>query len=390
MAAEGRFERLGRNERAVMRLVRDAGPCSRTALAAQLGLSATTITKTAAPLLARGYLTEHDTGGGAGIGRPAIPLAAVPEAVTVCGVQLGVGAAAIGLADGRARVRLERSMAIDPGLGAPAVLDLVAAAVAGILARDGGAPCIAVGVAAPGPVDPGRRINLMSVNLGWRDVPVAERLEAKLGIPVHVDHNVRTMALAETLYGGTDVRDLAYVYVRTGVGLGLVLDRRPFYPGLHGLSELGHLRAVEDGAACACGARGCLETVLSEPHLLGRARDAGLLGDGPAHARGVLTVVESAAGSGSRAAVAIRADVVHHLSNALAGVVNLFNPRRIVLGGIFEAAPEPLLADIRAATKRVVFPFLREEFRIERPALPSPGVAGGAALALEAVLYGPS
>jgi predicted NBD/HSP70 family sugar kinase len=388
MAAAGRFERLGQHERAVMRLVRNAGPCSRTALAAELGLSATTITKTAAPLLARGYLTEQDTAGAAGVGRPAIPLALVPEAVTVCGVQLGVGVANVGLADGHARVRLERSVAFDPHHDAPAVLDRVAGAVSRILARDGGAPCIAVGVAAPGPVDAARRTNLMSVNLGWRDVPVAELLEAKLGIPVHVDHNVRTMALAETLYGGHDVRDLAYVYVRTGVGLGLVLDRKPFYPGLHGLSELGHLRAVEDGVACACGARGCLETVLSEPHLLGRARDAGLL-DGGADAGGILTVVESAAGSGSPSARAIRADLVHHLANALAGVVNLFNPRLILLGGIFEAAPEPLLADTRAATKRLVFPFLREEFRIVRPALPAPGVAGGAALALEAVLYGP-
>lgn len=388
MAAVGRFERLGRHERAIMRLIRDAGPCSRTALAAELGVSATTITKTVAPLLARGYLTEHDPGGEARVGRPAIPLAAVPEAVTVCGVQLGVGVANIGLADGRARVRLERSMTFDPHSDPPAVLDRVAGAVGRILARDGGAPCIAAGVAAPGPVDAARRTNLMSVNLGWRDVPIAEVLEARLGVPVHVDHNVRSMALAETLYGGHDARDLAYVYVRTGVGLGLVLDRRPFYPGLHGLSELGHLRAVEGGAACSCGARGCLETVLSEPYLLDRARAAGLL-DGGADDRAVLTVVESAAASGSRPAAAIRADLVHHLANALAGVVNLFNPRLILLGGIFEAAPAPLLADVRAATGRVVFPFLRGQFRIDRAVLRGPGVVGGAALALEAVLYGP-
>lgn len=377
-------EDLGRHERTVLRLLRDSGPRSRTALAVEMGLSGTTLTRVVGNLLAWGYIVEQGTAANVRIGRPAIDLRAVPSAVVAAGIQLGVGTAHVGLTDGLAEIHRQRSLRFDTTDAPRQVLDLVATACKALL-RDAGDACVAIGVGAPGPVDTKKRTNLMSVNLGWRHVPIADLLEERLGLPVYVDHNVRTMALAEALYGGHDVDDLAYVYVNTGLGLGLVLDRRPFYAGLHGLSELGHIRAVDRGNTCTCGARGCLETVVSEGSLRTQLAAAGLTPT--ARDQPPLALLEAGATGGDRAARQIRGRLIRHLASALANVVNLFNPQLILLGGIFEAASDVLVNDLHAATDEAVYPFLRGEFHIRRPSLRNAGVVGAAALALEEVIY---
>lgn len=377
----------GRHDGAILRLLRDAGPRSRTVLSAETGLSPTTVSKAVAPLVEMGYIRESASEAEARIGRPSVTLTAVPEAVTICGVQLGVGVAHLGLTDALARVRSSTSFTFDPAEPPESVLDRIAGEISSLLASHRGAPCVAIGVASPGTVDAERRRNLMAINLGWTEVPIADRLESRLGIPVVVDHNVRSMALAEARYGPWSGGDLAYVYVKTGLGLGLVLKGEPFYGGVHGASELGHIPRVAGGALCACGARGCLETVVSEPFLASRIQSLGLVA-GAGASRDVLAIIEDASQAGDQDAATLRRDLIAHVSSALVSVVNLFNPEIILLGGIFADAPQSLLDDIRTATKKTVIPILREEFRLERPALANPGITAGAAVALERVFYG--
>lgn len=382
----------GRHDGAILRLLRDAGPRSRTVLSVDTGLSPTTISKAVAPLVEKGfiresgYVRESGAEAEAKIGRPSVTLTAVPEAVTICGVQLGVGLAHLGLTDALARVRCATALSFDPAEPPERVLDRLAVQISSLLHSQRGAPCVAVGVASPGTVDSERRRNLMAINLGWTEVPIADRLESRLGIPVVVDHNVRSMALAEARYGQWGVDDLAYVYVKTGVGLGLVLKGEPFYGGAHGASELGHIPRVAEGVRCACGARGCLETVVSEPFLASRIQSLGLVA-GTGAASDALAIIERAGQAGNQDAATLRRELVGHLSSALVSVVNLFNPEIILLGGIFADAPQALLDDIRTATKETVIPILREEFRLERPALANPGITAGAAVALERVFY---
>lgn len=370
----------------VLRLLRDGGPQSRTRLSELTGLSPTTISKTVSPLLALGWIEE--LGGSAAatrVGRPAIALRQRPGALSVCGIQIGVGIARVGIADAWGRVRGTRTVAFDPAADPGDILARIGAAAREVIAESaGGAGCLAVGVAAPGPVDATHRVNLMSINLGWRDVRIADRLEPELGLPVVVDHNVRSMALAEARYGGHGGDSLAYLYVRTGVGLGLVLKGEPFFGGAHGVSELGHIRVRDDGEKCVCGARGCLETVASEPFLARRLDALGITVP-PGAEPPLLQIVEEH----SRTATVrrLRADLVRYLSWGLANVVNLLNPEVIVLGGALAVAPETFVADLRESVRSEVFPLLRDAIRIVRPTLTEAGVAAGAAIALESTVY---
>lgn len=387
MVAAKQARQRGPYEAAVLRILRDGGPTSRSKLSSITGLSATTITKAVAPLIELGLLTEQAVEY-SGPGRPALALTPVPEALTVCGVQIGVGRICIGLSDGQLRVRKTHAYAFDPALGPNEVLDGIAAEVQGLLAQDSGTCCLGVGVGAPGPVNLARRTNLLSINLGWRDVPVSDLLELRLGVPVVVDHNVRSFALAEARYGAHQAESLAYLYVRTGVGLGVVVRGAPFYggPGPGGESYLGHTRVVQKGRLCACGARGCLDTVVSEPYLA--AQLEAIRGSANPGTPDVMRELHQLAADGHVAARALERSVIGHLASALATVVNLFTPEVVLGGGILSAAPSTFITRLRDQTRDRIFPLLRDSLRIEAAdggdeAL----VRGAAAIALEVLHY---
>ncbi|MEV0387102.1 ROK family transcriptional regulator [Nonomuraea sp. NPDC050643] len=371
------------HRRLVLRSLRDHGPQPRADLARRLGLSPTTMTKVVAQLLGEGLVTEGGVESGAAVrvGRPSTDVRLRADARHVIGVQVGAGTVRLGLCDLRARVLRGDAFAFDLAGESP---ERVVARIAGAAAALAGDLLLGVGVAAPGPVDPAYRRNVLSVNLGWRDVPFSDLLEGALGVPAVVDHNVRAMALAEARYGDTAGADpLLYVYVRTGVGAGVVIGGRPFRPGTHGVAELGHLRVVDKGEPCACGATGCLETVAAEPYLAAQARLA--LGGEPVDP---LAELAEAAGEGDGRAAAVLDDLVEHLATGLAGAVNLLNPELILLGGAFDRAPGALLDRLGDAVRARSFPVLRDAVRVRRSTLgPDAGVVGGAAVALDRLFY---
>jgi predicted NBD/HSP70 family sugar kinase len=373
----------------LLKLLRDQGPTSRTGLSEITGLSPTTISKAIAPLIDRGILRESVDETRSAIGRPALTLTPVPEATTVCGVQISVGTVRIGLADAAAHVRGVESFSFDPADDVESVLARTADKISEILAREDAAPCIGIGVAAPGPVDALKRRLRVSINLGWRDVPVSDFLEERLRIPVVVDHNVRAIALAEARYGNRGVDSLAYVYVRTGVGLGIAVRGEPFYGGLGGESYLGHNRVVEGGELCSCGAHGCLESVVSEPYLIRTLeRISEPVPNDVARSGRILELLHRRAVGGDANAVDLEESLVTHLASALSNVVNLFTPDLVLVGGILSFAPDVFVSRMRERVRDRIFPLLREDLRLER-ADPNDDsiVQGAAAVALEMFHY---
>lgn len=382
--------RRTRHEAGVLTLLRDAGPVSRAKLAEVTGLSPTTITKAVAPLINQGLVTEAVDSVGR-IGRPSLTLTPVPEAVQVVGVQIGVGTIRLGTADARCNVQESLTRNFDPLLPVDEVLDLIADSIADLLNENKGAPCIGVGVGVPGPVDVNQRKIRLSVNLGWREVPVADHLESALGLPVVVDHNVRSMALAEFRYGGHNTDSLAYLYVKNGVGLGVAVRGRPFYGGSGGESYIGHTRVVPDGLPCPCGATGCLDTLVAEPYLI---RALQLVTNSSRHeaiATDVLKELTAEVRSGNTQARSLQKDFVHHLADAIATVTNLFTPSLVLIGGILADAPADLVEDIEEKIKERIFPLLRDDFQLKQgPHGDTAAVAAAAAVALETLHYSPT
>ncbi|MFI5956122.1 ROK family protein [Cryptosporangium sp. NPDC051539] len=120
---------------------------------------------------------------------------------------------------------------------------------------------VAVGVAVPGLVDETTGVARHSVNLGWQDLPLRDRIEEQLGLPVALANDVRAGGLAEAQLLGRD--DVLFVPIGTGIAAAHVRNGEAA-PGAHGAAgELGHVVVRPGGRACPCGRRGCLEAEAS-------------------------------------------------------------------------------------------------------------------------------
>lgn len=199
---------------------------------------------------------------------------------------------------------------------------------------------VGVGVAVPGTVDERRGVCVHSENLGWRDLPVARHLREHTDLPVGFGHDVRTGATAEWQLGaGRGVADQAYVSVGTGLAAALLLDGRPVSSGGYA-GEIGHGGAL-DGEPCACGGRGCAETVASAAAIARRYTAAsGATVDG---ARGVL----ARALTGDEVARRVWDDAVEVLSALVADLIRVTGVAHVVVGGGLVHAGDALLTPLR-------------------------------------------
>ncbi|WP_327422532.1 ROK family protein [Streptomyces sp. NBC_01527] len=215
-----------------------------------------------------------------------------------------------------------------------------------------GESAAAAGVAVPGIVDAENGIAVYAANLGWRDVPMREKLGKRLGgVPVALGHDVRTGGLAEGRIGAGKGAD-RFLFVPLGTGIaGAIGITGTIEAGAHGYAgEIGHIVVRPDGPDCGCGQRGCLET-LASASAVSRAW-AAASGDPEADAADCAKAVDS----GDPAAVRIWRDAVDALAAGLVTAITLLDPRMLIIGGGLAEAGETLFVPLRAAVEeRVTF-----------------------------------
>ena len=201
----------------------------------------------------------------------------------------------------------------------------------------------AVAVAIPGHVDPADGSVRMAVNLGITHLPLGSMLQAELGVPVFVEHDARAAALwlsQQAVDGWAQTpASLAFLAIGTGISAGIVLDGAVLRGDNSFAGEVGHLVADPDGVVCACGLRGCLETIAAGPGIARQADEA--------MAAGRSTVlppnpgagdVFRAAAAGDEVALEITDRVADHLAWAIRSLALTLGVKRFVIGGGVAAA----------------------------------------------------
>ncbi len=229
----------------------------------------------------------------------------------------------------------------------------------GVRAVAGSESVRGVGVGVPGLVDPLRGTVRVAPNLsGLSGVALGPDLERDLGVPVRVENDVNAIAVGEWARGaGRGARAVLVVTLGTGVGGGVILDGS-LYRGPDGSAgEVGHMPLYPSGPRCACGARGCLEMYASATAVVRAAQARGVPAEG-----GALSVAR-AARSGNRAAREVLARAGRALGVAAAGLVNLLNLDRIVVGGGLAGAWDLLEPHARRELERRAFAVPLERFR---------------------------
>jgi glucokinase len=306
-----------------------------------------------------------------------------------------VGAANTGcaVANGAGQMIAERTIPTLAHEGPESVLNRIAATV-NDLAATAGERILALGVGVPGLADfhRGRTVFLPNLPGGWRDLPVAERLSARVGCPVFLLNDARMAALGELWFGhGRGAKTMVAITVGTGIGGGVVIERKLRLGPLGAAGEIGHQTILPDGPLCGCGNHGCLETLASGPALMGegvRLMNSGhaphlydmVAGDANRITPRLMAQAAAAGDSSVREAI-VRA--ARYLGIGVANIITVLNPELVVVGGDVAGVGPLLIETVRREVRERVRLFPAEKVRIETSALEDKaGLWGGIALAM--------
>jgi glucokinase len=290
----------------------------------------------------------------------------------------------------------------EPTRAAEGLESVLSRMVAGIRAvgDEVGWDCVkAVGVSAPGPLDPWQGVILWAPNLpGWKDVPLGERLRQAVCRPVFLGNDANLAALAEQRHGaGQGYTDLVYITVSTGIGGGIISDNRLII-GRRGLgAEVGHMTVEAHGPVCNCGNIGCLEAMASGTALARQAREivaAGIrtriadLVDGDLK-RISAKIVHDAAVDGDPVAVDLWRKAGVYLGVGIVNLMYLFGPGVIVIGGGLTKVGDLMLAPMRETVQQRI----KEVYWKDCPIVPAAlgddvSLIGAATLAVEGLKGG--
>ncbi len=311
---------------AILALLGTRGPTSRADLARTLDLSSAGITQLTKALIARGLVEELDTSPSQG-GRPGRLLGLVRSAGSAVGVRITadhVGVTQVSL-DGSSTSTHRHDY--DPSR--PDALDHLAHLLKADIERMDG-HLLGVGVGVPGSVDAQDSGVVSAPTLGWADAQVGPMLRTRLGLPVLVENDVNTLAVADRLYGaGQQHSTYMVVTIGRGIGCGVVVDGSMYRGAFGGAGEIGHLPVVYSGGAeCGCGSLGCLEAYVGDDALVRIAVGAGVLEPGQE-----INDLLNAARSGLAGAAEVYRDAARTFGAALSGVVHTLDPEVIILSG---------------------------------------------------------
>lgn len=350
------------NKHAVLDLIRfTPGGISRAELAQRMDLSRAAMTAIVNDLLESQVVRETEARNKQS-GRPPIILEINPARGFVAGIDMGASHLLVMLADFAAQVIDEVEIPFNIADGPEKCLNQASALLADLLKKHEmtAADLGAIGLGVPGPIaSEAGMVYAPPIMPGWDGYPIQATLEEKWNLPVSLNNDAELGAIGEWAYGaGRGENYLAYIKVGTGIGSGLLLNGQIYRGATGSAGEIGHLTIEENGPLCECGNAGCLEALAGGRAIARQAREAIRQGKrtllaslGPVEEITARDVA-SAARRGDLVAQQIISRAGSYLGIAIAGLVNLFNPRMIVVGGGVAQVGDLLLQPIRDTVAR--------------------------------------
>jgi glucokinase len=316
----------------------------------------------------------------------------------IVGIDIGGTKVAGGLVSQKGRLVKSLMVPTRAAEGFKTSFDQIVQAIDCLMERAGGKQNITgIGICAPGPLNPRTGVVINPPNLpGWRNIQLARMVEKRFGLSTKVENDANAAGLAEVLFGAAvGYRDIFYVTVSTGIGTGIIINKK-IYHGKNGVAgEGGHVSIdFESPYRCGCGTQGCIEALAAGPGMVRRARVRleqehtvpSLLRD---LTRGHLSqitpkMIEEAARAGDAVAKAIIDETGFFLGVWLAGMITLLDPEAIVIGGGVAQIGKPLFAKIRETIPHYT---INRRFAVKIPLLTAKlqknvGVFGAASLFL--------
>lgn len=219
-----------------------------------------------------------------------------------------------------------------------------------------------IGMGTPGSIDieKGYLIGSTPNFKHWKNVPIAEKLKERTGLPVFVDNDANVMSLGEFVYGaGKNYQNIICLTVGTGIGGAIIINGNLYRGSAYAGGELGHVSIKSEGRNCRCGGRGCLEQYASATAMLREFKEL----SGSNGVSNVKKLFELKADNNSSASQAIH-DAAYAMGRGVANFINIFNPEAVVIGGGVAEAGEIYLAIVRDTAMKFAMPAATQSVKI--------------------------
>lgn len=258
------------------------------------------------------------------------------------GIDLGGTNIAVGLVNDNKEILAQDSTPTDAGRDYTAIVADMAklcekvTKAAGITMAD----VKAIGIGSPGSIESDKGVVSYANNLNMHNAPVAAELKKYFDVPVRIENDANAAAYGEYVVNGGDIKDFLFITLGTGVGGGIIIDKK-IYSGFNGAGgELGHITLIHGGEMCTCGNPGCWEAYASVTALIRQTKEA--MEKNPdslmhkiAQEQGKVNgrTAFDAAKQGDAAGQAVVDQYITYVASGITSVINIFQPEELVIGG---------------------------------------------------------
>lgn len=348
------------NNNLIIEILRKEAPVSRANLSTITGLNRSTVSSIIDELIDGGWVRETALQTDK-IGRPGMLLEINPQGGFAVGIEIGVDFLLCLVTNYATEVIWRKTVTIDPQQGQVAILqkgfDLVGEAI-DFAGRESGR-CLGIGIAIPGLVDVHNGVLKLAPNLKWENVPLRLIWNQQFHYPVYVENDGNAAALGEYYFGAArGTQDLIYIAAGYGLGSGIMVDGKVLRGNQGYASEVGHMTYDPNGKLCACGKHGCYETIIGPRAVIENVQKL-IREQGPDKTSIQISAddqnainydaVVNAALEHDPIAIDALNEVGSKLGLAVSHLVNIFNPKMVILGGALNYAKdfiEPLVEKV--------------------------------------------
>ncbi len=358
----------------ILNTIRIAGAISRTEIAEIIGHSRATVTNITARMIAGGLIYEKEVEGSTARGRNRILLAINSDAAYVVGVKISAFRIGCVVTDILASVKSSVVMPVRTSKRpVEFVADLIEEAIRHCITEAGLSPkqIAGIGIGIPGLVDSREGVSYWSPLYQRGATALKTLIQDRFAIDTYVDNDTNTVALSQLWSGeGKGINNFIVVTIEDGFGMGVVIDGE-LYRGSNGFAgEIGHFVVVPDGNPCRCGKKGCYEAYVSNFGILNTARDLAEEGAWACDAPESLTYEEvlTQAQAGNQVLREVFATAGKYLGHALAGMMQIFNPAKIIITGNGVRSGDMVFSAMRDVIEKFAAPeiFARTEIIVHQ------------------------
>lgn len=331
-----------RNEKLVIKLLRDEGPLSQAQICSKTGLGSSTISYIVGRLREKGLILEQPGQSNKRGAKPVL-IDIHPTGQFIVGTEINPSYILTGLFDFTNQLVDQIRISLDSGHSVENVVHLLEVNINGLLGKNhvSQEKLAGIGITLSGSISSDGIVQLSSP-LGWKNVPLKKLLSRNFDCPVDV-YTTRVRLLAEmNVQPPLMSKNIVYLNVANGVGTTAVVDGRLIHGATNRCGELGHIVIDPNGPVCGCGQRGCLEAHISGPAIAKKIKDdlkagvqsllTGLLTDQNS-SEAIVEKWKEAISENDEYALQLRDYVADKLSRAAAMAINLYDPDTLILAG---------------------------------------------------------